>query len=176
MNFVGVPQIKHMKHRYVTLFFFAFFTICSIALKAQSASDDRVGSTFPAFSLPSVDGKIITHYDLPLNKPVIVFYFDPGCEHCQQEGEWINESKKELENVTIVFVAYAEAGAVAEYRDKYVGGGDSNMFFLMDPKFQFDKIFGYSESPTIHIYNAQWVKTKVFRNEIAIEEILNVIK
>lgn len=163
------------KHRFLSPFLLIFIAFFANA-RAQNAPDDRIGSSVPIFSFPNIEGKTVTHYDLALGKSVIVFYYDPDCDHCQQEAVWIKERIADFENMTLVFVAFAEIDAIKTYKNNFLGGGSTNMIFLRDPEYKFDKIFGYSEVPTIHIFDSKWIKKKVFRNEVAVDEILNVLK
>lgn len=159
--------------------------ICSLALFtalfssrtfAQS-NDDRIGADLPDFSFPEISGTALTNLELKEWAPVIVFYFDPGCEHCQEQATMLNEQIEKFSGTNLLFVAFAEPADVKTYRDTYFPGGQKkNMFFCTDPTYKFDKTFGYSQAPTIHIYNKSWKKVKVFRNEIAVEEILKLIQ
>lgn len=120
----------------------------------------------PAFSFPDTEGNVVTPDDLPANKPIIVFYFDPFCDHCQQEAQWIKENIDQFKNISLVWVSWAEAKDIREFPGKYLEGIDlSNFFFLRDADFTFDSFFGYSEIPSIYVYNRYRKRTASFKKE-----------
>lgn len=148
------------------------FAATFVSLRAQTP-DDRLGTQIPAFSFPNVDGGNVTPFIFKANAPVIVFYFDPDCEHCQLEAQMMNEKLAQFKDITLLFVAFHDPANIKAFRDTYFPGvKHPYMFFASDPNYQFDKTFGYSQAPCIHIYDKTWKKVKVFRNEIAPEELL----
>jgi peroxiredoxin len=165
-------MIKNFRNLLPLLAFVATFT----TLRAQTP-DDRLGTFMPNFAFPEVGGGNVTMYHLKAGTPLVVFYFDPDCEHCQLEASQINEQIAKFKDVNLLFVAFHDPENIKAFRDKYFPGVKrDHMFFCADPKYQFDKTFGYSQAPTIHVYSKDWKKIKVFRNEVAPEEILKLLE
>ncbi len=58
-------------------FFLANIFICAATLYAQSQN------RLPSFQLLLANGKKLTTVDLREDKPVVLIYFAPGCDHCK---------------------------------------------------------------------------------------------
>ena len=50
---------------------------------------DGVGKALPAFDFEMPNGDRLTPEKLPAAQPVIVFYFDPFCDHCIAQAKII---------------------------------------------------------------------------------------
>jgi cytochrome oxidase Cu insertion factor (SCO1/SenC/PrrC family) len=124
-----------------------------------------IGKPLPDFSFTDVNGQKITKASLPAGMPVIVFYFDPDCDHCQQEAAWITQYKEYFKGITFVWVSWGEMDQIKAFPAKHLPGVTGTMFFTKDTDFKFDTYFGYSEIPSIYVYNKSWVRTASFREE-----------
>lgn len=67
-----------MKIRIPVLFFLAWFGL------AQPLQSEAQSTAMPAFKMLQTNGKFYSAADLPKGKPVVLIYFAPDCEHCQQ--------------------------------------------------------------------------------------------
>lgn len=124
-----------------------------------------VGKPLPEFSFTDVSGKKVTKASLPVNQPVIVFYFDPDCDHCQAQSALITQYKEYFKGITFLWVSWAELEAIKAFPGKHLPGVTGNHFFTKDTEFKFDTYFGYSETPSIYVYNRNWIRTASFREE-----------
>ncbi|MEM7035506.1 MAG: redoxin domain-containing protein [Bacteroidota bacterium] len=124
-----------------------------------------IGLDFPEFAFEGTDGNWVTKNTLPANQPVIVFYFDPFCDHCQQEAEWITSQKELFKNITFLWVSWGEMADIKAFPGKYLPGVTGDIYFTRDTKFEFDNYFGYSEIPSIYVYNAKGKRTASFKSE-----------
>lgn len=143
------------------------FTALQLAAQHEVSKNTGVGvgTALPDFNFQGLDGKRVTKESLPANQPVIVFYFDPFCDHCQQEATWINENPDLFKGVTLLWAAWGELADIKEFPQKYLPNGPKDMIFTRDDKFEFDNYFGYSNVPTVYVYNSKWVRTATFDKE-----------
>lgn len=146
--------------------------------QAMAQNEDRVGSPMPEFSFDEIDGTKLTKAEVTPGKPALVFYFDPDCDHCQEIARRINEKISAFDNATVLFVTFSDMEMLQAFPAKHVPNsvGKKNFHFANDTNYKFDSYFGYSEAPTIHIYNSKGVKAKVFRKEVEVSEILLYLK
>jgi hypothetical protein len=152
-------------------------------LHAQAPVADQTGNTkvglgkpLPDFSFTSTSGKPVTKASLPKGQPVIVFYFDPDCDHCQLQSKMINdkiaENKDFFKGITFLFVSWGEMEAIKQFPVKHLPGLTSPNFFTKDEQYKFDSYFGYSEVPSIYVYDRYWVRTGSFKAETKPENLV----
>jgi hypothetical protein len=165
-----------MKRNIYTALFALLLLLTAQVTKAQN--EDRIGSQMPEFSFDEIDGTKLSKTDLTPGKPVLFFYFDPDCDHCQEISRRINEKISSFDHATICFVTYSDMEVIKEFPAKHLSGavGRKNFHFANDTQYKFDSYFGYSEAPTLHVYNSKGVKAKVFRKEVEVAEILLYLK
>lgn len=126
---------------------------------------EGAGLALPAFDFEAMDGSRVTLADMPADKPVIVFYFDPFCDHCQKEAGWINDNPQLFKDITLLWASWGDLKDIKEFPAKYLPNIKSTLFVTRDDKFEFDNYFGYSEIPSIYVYNKKHIRTATFREE-----------
>lgn len=91
----------------------------------------------PPFQMMQADGKIFKAQYLPLGKPIILIYFSPDCEECQELTKKLLERIEEFKDVSIAMITYQPVEMVAQYISKnslgkypniYVGTEGSSLF------------------------------------------------
>ena len=112
------------------------------------------------------------------SKSALIIYFDPWCEHCNQQAEWIAARPDAFKNVQILFVTFEpEKTPIQEFKNKYFSAaGWSNVVFLQDLDFQFETYFGYTDDPLyIYCYKPGGGKGKYFGEEQRAEVLINFL-
>lgn len=160
-------HFKHMKHIVLALTLLISFS--AVQLQAQDHpkgnTKEGIGEALAPFDFEGTDGSRVTPAQLTEGKPVIVFYFDPFCDHCQKEAGWINDNAAMFKDITLLWVAYAEIKDIKGFREKYLPDVKSKIVFANDDQYQFDNYFGYSTVPSIYVYNSKHLRTASFKSE-----------
>jgi thioredoxin-related protein len=63
--------------------------------------------TIPPFRIQLANGDSLIAKQLKKNTPVMIVYFDPGCEHCQAFTRNLLEKSKSFDKIQIVYISYA---------------------------------------------------------------------
>lgn len=151
-----------------TFLFVLFAFVIGIQAQAQKK--------MPAFSFLDMSGSTFTNANLPAGSPTIVFFFDPSCEHCAQQAEWIKESQAAFKNTNLVWVSTEEVEPMKKFKkDHFDGTTLTKVYFLKDSKYRFDSYFGYTEAPGIYVYNKDNVLMKEFKKEVQAIELLKAL-
>jgi len=129
----------------------------------------------PEFVFTDLSGKSFSHAQLRSDLPTLVFFFDPYCDHCQQQATWIKESKDEFADVQQVWVTTEEADPARQFKEEYLGNEWNHVYVLLDKQFLFDGYFGYSEIPSIYIYNKEGQRVKAFNKETPADVLLRFL-
>jgi thiol-disulfide isomerase/thioredoxin len=158
-----------MNHPFARLILFIVFAMLSFSSIAQQK--------FPEFSFMDLNDKSFTSKNLKTKLPVIAIFFDPYCSHCEQQAQWIREAESEFQDVQLLFVSTEEKEAIAVFKEKYFNGTTlKHVYFLKDTEYQFDGYFGYSEVPSMYIYNQKWLKVAEFHKETEAEKMIESLK
>ncbi|MCB0739177.1 MAG: redoxin domain-containing protein [Bacteroidetes bacterium] len=127
--------------------------------------------TLPAFEFTQLNGDKLTQENLTKNQPVLVFYYDPFCDHCNEQAKLIQADFDRFTNYTLIWVSWGEEAEAANFQSKYFDGKD-NVLFAIDSEFNFDAWFGYSEVPTTYVFDNNWVQISKFDKEVSVDELL----
>ena len=138
----------------------------------------RAQSPLPNFAFESLEGEAYTLENLDQTRSVLLMRFDPYCDHCDQQAEWIAEAADQFENIQLVFVSYLdEVEAIEAFRDRHFKeSGLAELYFLRDPNYQFEEFFGYTDdSLNIYLYQPGKKKLKYFGEEQAADVLLTFL-
>lgn len=135
-------------------------------------------AVMPNFRFYTTDSKPFGKENLKANIPTVIFYFDPTCEHCIQQTQWIKESISSFKGAQIVYVTWEDdITKIDAFKNKYYSGVTTpTITFTKDNDYKIDKYFGESQVPSIFVYDKDRKFKKVFRKEAPAAEILQLIR
>lgn len=96
--------------------------IC-VSLYAQQNSNN----TIAPFKITLVNGKTYTYNQLSKDKPVILVYFSPTCDHCKDFTEAMLKRKKDLADKQIVMISYQPLNDVKKFDEEFHLSSNSNI-------------------------------------------------
>jgi cytochrome oxidase Cu insertion factor (SCO1/SenC/PrrC family) len=165
--------LKLKKIKIMKTFLFLLFALMTFSVNVLTAQ------VLPKFAFYETGNKAFTNARLKAGVPVVVVYFDPDCDHCNKQAQMIKAEVSKFNNVQMVWVAFpADLEAINAFGKKYFPAQfGKSFFFLRDNDYTFDKAFGYSEAPSIYIYNKTGKLVKSYaKKEVSPTEILNALK
>jgi thiol-disulfide isomerase/thioredoxin len=117
----------------------------------------------PSFKILMMDSATWFYkYQLPKNKPVVVVYFNPDCDHCQTETKLIMENMERFRNVQFVFVSAAPFAEIKKFYQEYGMAAHANIKMGFDPKYFIPSFYRVRYTPFVAVYNKEWKLNKVF--------------
>ncbi|MFK7969509.1 MAG: TlpA family protein disulfide reductase [Bacteroidia bacterium] len=131
--------------------------------------------TLPKFGFEDLNGESFTYAQLVEGKPTIVVYFDPWCDHCADQADIIGKADDKFKDFNIVFVTNTDPDGEESkvFKARHFDSTKlENVFVLRDPNFYFDGYFGYSEVPSMYVFDADKKRVAAFTKEASAEEIL----
>jgi thiol-disulfide isomerase/thioredoxin len=149
-----------MKRNIFLPFVLLFALLTALSAQAQIA--------FPPFVFQDLSGAPFSADQLDPNKPTFVMYFDPYCDHCDHQAEWIAGAAEQFEDVQLVFVTLEpETEAIEAFRQRHFGKVDlPYLYFLQDTEFRFEEFFGYTDDAVnIYLYSPGRKQAKYFGEE-----------
>lgn len=127
--------------------------------------------SLPDFSFTSHTGEKINRRSLSEGNPVIIVYFDPYCDHCLTQAEVIKAGADQLKNASIIWVSWSEHDDNETFYNTYFSGA-KNVKVCKDENFAFDSWFGYSEVPSVFVYNGNWQLSAKFTKEATVDQLV----
>ncbi|MFN0201822.1 MAG: peroxiredoxin family protein [Bacteroidia bacterium] len=127
----------------------------------------------PQFSFDDLKGGTFASTSLKAGLPTIVFFFDPFCDHCEQQAKWIAADAAKFKNVNLVWVSTEDVNAISKFKSTHFAkAGLDKLHFLKDSKYRFDGYFGYSEALSMYVFNKAGVQVKALKKETPAAELL----
>lgn len=142
----------------------------TLLFAASSLLAQNRPSTLPNFRFEALSGGSFTQNDLPTGRSVVVLYFDPTCEHCVTQAQWLRAENSRFTSTEFLWVTFSPKDRVQGFASQHLAGM-SNHRVLLDTDWVFDEAFGYSQVPTILVFSASGRLVAEYNNEIAAEEI-----
>ena len=106
----GINEKKKIFHLIVYVIF------CLITM---SFSKKSLSQSLPDFTIQLTNGKLFTTKDLSRNKPLILIYFAPDCEHCQALIKDVLKRITEFKNAQILLVSFESLPDVSKFEKDY---------------------------------------------------------
>lgn len=128
-------------------------------------------NTLQEFDYISLDGNS-NSFEKSSN-PVVIFFFNPECEHCQSEAKLVSENESEFENARVYFLSTERLEAIKKFAEEY----------HLDP-FEVGQVdyvqvaypMGVNTFPMCFIYSTEGKLLKQYKGEVKIEGIANFLK
>ncbi len=133
---------------------------------------------FPSFYFTDLDGQAFTPANLDLEKPTMIMLFDPYCDHCDHQAEWIAGAAEQFKEVQFVFVTIeSEKKPILDFKERHFSEVDiPHMHFLQDLNFKFEDYFGYTDDAVnIYLFKPGKKQPKYFGSEQKAEILLKYL-
>lgn len=143
-----------------------------LVLSAGTAAAQPGG--LPAFKIMLSSGKLFTPSDLVQQKPVVLIYFSPECDHCQQLMNAFFKNVQAFKNAEVVMVTFKPLSEVAAFEQAYQTfkypnikvGTEGTTYFLRS-------YFKLQETPFTALYNKQGALLYSYRKQTPVPELIN---
>lgn len=153
------------------LFLFVMVLMAFDKIKAQT--EDHL----PPFKMLMSDGKFFSSKDVQKDKPVVLIYFAPDCEHCQiLMNEFFKniDAFKTTQVILVTFKPLQELSAFERLYETYKyenikAGTEGNTFFLR-------KFLKIDNTPFTALYNKDGKLIYFYRKETSIIDLIDRLK
>ena len=156
------------------------FVASAIMVRAQKDSSAKNFSRFetiPSFTIYTVPDSIsFSNKNLKANKPFIVIFFSPDCEHCQKETKELLAYKKELKDIQILMASPSSYGMVKQFYEEYGLSSMPNIKIGNDINYALGSIYQLRTFPSIFVYDHTGKLAKAFVGNAGVPAILDALK
>lgn len=127
----------------------------------------------PPFKMIQANGKVFLAGNLPLRKPIVIIYFSPDCEDCQQFTKKLLNRMHEFNNASIAMITYLSLNIVKQFVSEYQLDKYSNIYIGTEGNSYFvGNYYKVGKLPFLALYNKNGDLIKVYDKGISIEDLL----
>lgn len=135
-------------------------------------------SDIPSFNLLQIDSTTIFNTkNIKAGKPIVLIYFSPDCEHCQEETAGILKSMDSLKNVQFYFITEDPLERLKVFYKYYHIDRYSNIFLGQDYQPFFRKNLNQKGiTPYLLIYNHNRKLKAVYPGGTVVHNLIKTIQ
>ncbi|MFN7602113.1 MAG: peroxiredoxin family protein [Bacteroidota bacterium] len=143
-----------------------YFIVERVALKKAVAENIQSLNLDDLYTLDSLQ------FRLKETSPVVLIFFNSGCEHCQYELSEIKKNLSSFSGTQLLFLSSENITSIKSAAEKYIGEIPSNINFLKINREDVFEKFGALSVPHIFVYSAEKKLVKEFKGETKVEAII----
>ena len=130
----------------------------------------------PAFKIIAIDScSYVNTASIPEGRASIFVYFDPDCEHCQQETKILLAHVNQLPRTNLYFVTNGDDGELKKFNKFYGFDTLKNVRIGKDFEYSFYRTYLPPGVPFMAIYNDKRKLVKIYNGETNINAIIAAI-
>jgi len=140
--------------------------------KHKKVTEQKI-QALPHACFESLAGKTICIDEFNSEKPLVLVYFHPECEHCQYEAQEIGQNAATFSNCQLVMITHDDSlQRVKSFCETNHLWEVDNIEVLIDTANQFKTVFGKAVIPSVYIYGTDRKLKKQYLGETRIDLIL----
>lgn len=132
---------------------------------------------FPLFQMKQTNGKIFTSKDISPQKPSIIIYFAPDCEHCQTLMNAFFKKVNDFKKAQIVMVTFKPLNEVIDFEKRYKTDKYPNIKVGIEiPVFFFKNYYKLDQTPFTALYDQHKKLIISYKNQTSIDDLIKHLK
>jgi len=156
------------------LFFLINIIIISAGCShAQTSSIENI----PPYHILNTDSVYVTPAALKKNKPVMIIYFSPDCNHCQRLMYDMKPKMKAFKKLQMVMITWVQYKAIKKfYRDFGLSAYPNITVGTEGYTYLVQKYYHVINTPYIAFYDGKGKLVKTFDKEPKLDELVKTAK
>lgn len=141
------------------------------------SSNVATSQSIPPFKMQLTNGTVFSSKNLSHEKPVLIIYFAPDCEHCQVLMNAVFKNIKDFKKAQIVMVTFKPLNEVIAFKKNYQTDKYPNIKVGIEmPIFFFRNYFKLQNTPFTALYNKQGKLIASYKNETPVNDLIRRLK
>ncbi|MES2850656.1 MAG: thioredoxin fold domain-containing protein [Bacteroidota bacterium] len=166
-----------MKQLALSLILLSVFTHCYSQKKDPSAAILKNIQQIPVFNIHiAPDSIAFTNDQLQKDKPFVLIFFNPDCDHCQKETKELLAYKEELKEIQIVMVSALPYKMIKDFYAEYNIVSMPNIKMGQDATYALGTKYKPGKFPAIFVYDTSGTLAKVFAGNAGAPAIIEATK
>jgi|GEM_PF-1029541 len=143
-------------------------------LQEKQAIEKRI-ATLPEFSLSNLDGEQVQAGNEARQTPLIITYFNTGCEFCKAEIRSMQQHQQLQEQVAIYLISDESLSMLEQFSEEFQLGLLQSIQILHDREKQIKELFGVRGVPNTFVYGKNDSLLKNFQGETKAEVLYKLV-
>lgn len=167
-----------MKYVFINKNNLSFLKLVLILVSAIIFSSNfATAQSMPSFRMQLTNGTVFSSKNLSHEKPVLIIYFAPDCEHCQVLMNAVFKNIKDFKKAQIVMVTFKPLNEVIAFKKNYQTAKYPNIKVGIEtPIFFFRNYFKLQNTPFTALYNKQGKLIASYKNETPVNDLIKRLK
>lgn len=159
-----------MRREFLALLMALFFITIPFVSLAQTSS-------LPAFKMQLTNGKTFTSAQLNRQKPTVLIYFAPDCEHCQILMNELFKRLNDFNTTQIVMVTFEPLKELFGFEKKYQTWKYPNIKVGSElPVFFFRYLYKLEHTPFTALFNKNGTLVASYKEQTPVNDLVKRIK
>jgi thiol-disulfide isomerase/thioredoxin len=155
----------------------AICVVFNVLAQTDSSQNYFKSKVIPEFYLAKIpDSTAFVNADLQKDKPTVLIFFAPDCDHCQDATKEMTAKMEKLKNVQIVMVTWMDVSLIKKFYADYKLANYPNITVTKDPAYNLLKYYGVHSIPDVFVYDKKGKYLDHFKTKIPVDEIAALLK
>lgn len=133
--------------------------------------------TLPAFNILLQDSAtIVNTYYAKEGKPVVLVFFSPDCDHCQQFTKSLASKMDSLKDVQVYLFTPMYLSLLRPFAKELKLADHKNVVIGKDFQYFFPSFYGANYVPYVAVYDRKKKFVKMWEGKVKIEELMDVLQ
>ena len=147
--------------------------LCVMSMMTNSDANAQKGK-LPPFRMQTSSGGIFKAEQLPMGKPIILIYFDPGCDHCDELLRAFFRRAGEFTKASVAMITYEHPSRLIAFEKAFHTKDHSNLYTGTEGESFFVRnYYGITSMPFVALYNSMGDLVKEYRVNPSISDLKN---
>jgi cytochrome oxidase Cu insertion factor (SCO1/SenC/PrrC family) len=153
---------------------FLFSMIICVAMLLPA---NAYAQPIPSFQMQLTNGKSFSSQALSKNKPLIIVYFAPDCDHCLVLMDTLLKKMNQFKTSQIILVTFKPVSEVVAFEKKYGISKYPNITLGIEtPIFFFRQYYRVMNTPFTALYDKNGKLVVTYRKETPVNELARQLK
>jgi peroxiredoxin len=155
----------------------AFLMILFFTRSLGQAAAVKSGSTIPTFRMLLTNGQYFSSSQIQKNRPVVLIYFAPDCDHCLVLMDQLFKKIHQLDKASVVMITFKSPQEIIGFEKKYntskypnIKVGTEGTTYVVRNFYRLEK------TPFTAVYDRKGVLAFSYKEETPVPEMLARLK
>jgi thiol-disulfide isomerase/thioredoxin len=157
-----------------TIYLALIFSIVLAGDSFSQSTDPRPGSAIPSFKMLMTNSKYFSDKEIQTNKPFVLIYFAPDCDHCIKLMDQLFKKIHQLDKATVALVTFKPVQDLLWFEEKYhtsrypnVKVGTEGVSYVLRNFYRLDK------TPFTAVYDKKGKLAFSYKDETPVDMMVN---
>jgi peroxiredoxin len=133
-------------------------------------------SRWPDLEVGTMEGETVSTLEFLSDDPILLTYFNTGCEYCRREITDISKHNQLQQAATVVFITDESWEKIEQFRNDLEINENTAFIFLRDPKKNVKEFYGIKGVPATYLYNGDGELIQLFKGATKADLLFSTIQ